>query len=85
MRKTVQLQAPSFEGKNKRILPPTRLELVTSALRNVIPLLGIISVFQENRGRKHVKFVFAWKTVRLFPTQTKRKHNTIIPSVFTQK
>jgi hypothetical protein len=27
----------------------------------------------------------AWKTVRLFPTQTKRKHNTIIPSVFAQK
>jgi hypothetical protein len=49
------------------------------------PLLGIISVFQEKRGRKHVKFMFAWKTVRLFPTQTKRKHNTIIPSVFTQK
>jgi len=48
-------------------------------------LLGMVSVFQENRVRIHVKFVFAWKTVRLFPMQTKRKHNKIIPSVFAQK
>ena len=48
-------------------------------------LLGMVCVFQENRVRIHVKFVFAWKTVRLFPTQTKRKHNKIILSVFTQK
>jgi hypothetical protein len=45
----------------------------------------MVSVFQENRVRIHVKFVFAWKTVRLFPTQTKRKHNKIIPSVIAQK
>ena len=44
----------------------------------------MVSVFQENRVRIHVKFVFAWKTVRLFPMQTKRKHNKIILSVFTQ-
>ena len=48
-------------------------------------LLGMVSVFQENRVRIHVKFMFAWKTIRLFPTQTKRKHNKIIPSVFAQK
>ena len=45
----------------------------------------MVSVFQENRVRIHVKFAFAWKTVRLFPMQTKRKHNKIILSVFTQK
>ena len=45
----------------------------------------MVSVFQKNRVRIHVKFVFVWKTVRLFPMQTKRKHNKIIPSVFTQK
>ena len=47
----------------------------------VLTLLGMVSVFQENRVRIHVKFVFAWKTCKLFPTQTKRKHNKIIPSV----
>jgi len=41
----------------------------------------MVSVFQENRVRIHVKFVFAWKTCKLFPTQTKRKHNKTIPSV----
>ena len=50
-----------------------------------LPLLGMVSVFQENRVRIHVKFVFAWKTVRLFPTQTKRKHNKILLSIFAQK
>jgi hypothetical protein len=45
----------------------------------------MVSVFQENRVRIHVKFVFAWKTVRLFPMQTKKKHNKIIPSVIAQK
>ena len=56
-----------------------------AALPNPLSLLGMVSVFQENRVRIHVKFMFAWKTVRLFPVQTKRKHNKIIPSVFAQK
>jgi len=44
-------------------------------------LLGMVSVFQENRVRIHVKFMFAQKTCKLFPTQTKGKHIIIIPSV----
>src|SRR6266567_7335625 len=48
-------------------------------------LLGMVAVFQENSLGKHVKFVFAWKTLKQFSTQTKRKHNKIIPSVCVQK
>ena len=55
--------------------------LVTLHVLTIYTLLGMVSVFQENRVRIHVKLMFAWKTVRLFPTQTKRKHNKIIPSV----
>ena len=32
-----------------------------------VTLLGMVPVFQENRVRIHVKFVFAWKTCKLFP------------------
>ena len=53
--------------------------------RHDLALLGMVSVFQENRVRIHVKFMFAWKTCKLFPTQTKGKHIIIIPSVCIQK
>jgi len=48
-------------------------------------LLGMVSVFQENRVRIHVKFMFARKTCKLFPTQIKGKHIIIIPSVCIRK
>jgi len=50
-------------------------------MKGHVSLLGMVSVFQENRVRIHVKFMFAWETCKLFPMQTKRKHNKIIPSV----
>ena len=48
-------------------------------------LLGMVTVFQENRFRKHVKSLFAGKTYRLFPRQTKGKHIILLLSICTQK
>ena len=61
-----------------------KLVVSEAKLCNLLPrvsLLGMVAVFQENSLGKHVKFVFAWKTLKQFPMQTKRKHNKIIPSV----
>ena len=51
----------------------------------LLALLGMVSVFKENRLRKHVKSVFALKTFRPFPTQTKEKDDKIILSVCIRK
>ena len=51
----------------------------------MLTLLGMVTVFLENRVRKHVKSVFDWETFRPFPRQTKKKDDKIIQSVCIRK
>jgi len=79
----------SWNGKaaesNKKQTTYNMVRTIHTKNHLYLALLGMVSVFQENRVRIHVKFVFAWKTCKLFPMQTKRKHNKIVPSVCIRK